>query len=213
VELFDKLNFNSAAANVVYILCSDHCCHVARHEFGYSPAPVAAHKCPEPIDVSFGFGASSSLEEQIQKVNHAKEVEASASSDRSRRGTSYRTMTDLSEVKESKKPVVGDAYLRWKALPFDERAIEKMRPCSGEVIAVYSNFKDAAKPIGMSHAGLYSRLREKNPSHWAGYLWELTEASKARASSTSGGESKTLVTCPPATASNVTPGGKKRSQT
>jgi hypothetical protein len=179
---------------------------VAKHEFGYSPAPVAAQKCPEPIDVSFGFGASSSLEEQIQKVNHAKDVEASAPSDGSRRGTSYRTMTDLSEVKESKKPLVCDAYLRWKALPFDERAIEKIRLSSGEVIAVYSNFKDAAKPIGLSYVGLYSRLREKNPNQWAGYLWGLTEPSKARASSTSGGESKTLVTSPPATASNVAPG-------
>lgn len=194
VEQLEKLKFDSAKAQV-YILCSDHCHNVAKQEFGFSPPRVAAvQKCPEPIDVSFGFGNSVTVEEQIQEANQAKAAAAAGSTGRTR---SKATVADVSFVQATKtQPNICNDYLRWKALPLAERAIEKVSPSSKEVIAVYSSFKDAAKRIGLSYAGLYSNLRANNPSNWAGYDWYLTDVKKARDPVRSGSKNNPILIHP-----------------
>eukprot|EP00980_Cylindrotheca_fusiformis_P031493 scaffold26459_cov162-Cylindrotheca_fusiformis.AAC.7 len=180
VEQLDKLNYDSGKKNAVYILCSQHCHRVAKEEFGLSPSVVAKkQECPKPIDVSFGFGSSFNVEQKIQEVHHVKE-EAAVLTGKTRSGKNSNPESVQSPMPKAKGPTVCEAYLRWKALPFEQRAIERVCPTSLDVVAVYNNFKDAAKPFGFSYVSLYSKARENDPCFWKGYNWILTDVSKAR---------------------------------
>lgn len=166
-ERFEALGFETDKA--VYILCSNQCRHVAQEELGYCrPATSKSIErfCPDPLDVSFGFGAGSTLEEQIEEVQKEKmkELEKQGHNLRTRKGGTQRA--DASAAAEF--------YNRWKE---SKNGTIVRRNQNGTVLhGVYANEHDAIDSIKAkaSASALTNRLKIASPCVYVGYTWELS---------------------------------------
>lgn len=176
VPRFDALGFDSAKSNNIYILCSDQCRQIAKQEHGFVPAVATERRCPEPIDVSFGFGEGKTLEEEISGLHKEQETGL----DKAMRKLRASTVRPPPPPVITKKPVKCDEYRQWLALPVSQRAIEKICPITGNVLGVYTSMEDAAETIQRTYAVLYNRLSLKSPTLYGNFQWKLTNISQAR---------------------------------
>mmetsp|Transcript_18968 Transcript_18968/g.28621 ORF Transcript_18968/g.28621 Transcript_18968/m.28621 type:complete len:560 (+) Transcript_18968:3-1682(+) len=166
-QRFEALGFELDKA--VYILCSNQCRQVAQAEFGYCrPATSKSIErfCPDPLDVSFGFGAGSTLEEQIEEVQNEKmkEIEKQGHNLRARKVGTPRA--DVSAAAEF--------YNRWKESK--NGTIVKRSPRGAMILGVYANEHDAidSVPAKASASRLTNRLKKASSCIYVGYTWELS---------------------------------------
>lgn len=183
VPRFDALGLDSANSKVVYIICSDQCHRVSKQEFGFvhKLSNGAKRKCPKAIDVSFGFGATKSLEEGLSELQKEQEAEINSTSEKVGRSGRVRPKIEARpQIKKKPKLVACAEYLQWVALPISDRAVEKVCLSTGKVLRVHTSFNDAAKTIPRSGASLNQYLRKQSPNECDGFLWKLTTVEKAR---------------------------------
>lgn len=189
VPRFDALNFDVAKSKVVYITCSDQCRHVARQDPEYMYCQtVGAERLrsnPKPIDVSFGFGTEKTLEEQISDLQKEQEDSLDKTSRRLRaqrvRPVLERPAHPIVQKERFPKPVVRcEEYSKWMALPIWKRAIEKICPATGRVIAAFTTMDDAAQTIQRCGTSLNNRFQKKCPTEYESFIWNLTSTSEVR---------------------------------
>ncbi|CAJ1937255.1 unnamed protein product [Cylindrotheca closterium] len=217
VPRFDALKFDSANSPVVYIICSNQCRAVAKQEFGYvqKPSNGGKRKCLRPLDVSFGFGATKSLEaelSELQKEQKEQETGTNSTSEKVRRGGRIPSKIEsLPQIKKNPDSNSCEEYRRWKALPISERAIEKVCLSTGKVLDVCANFKDAFKNSRLSPTTLYDRLRKQSPSECDGFLWKLTTVCEAGEQSVAKGNDSCATTASSSISSDSTSSDGKLS--